>query len=80
MTKIACEFSPEPFRVNHIRKTLEERFALTLDLLTKTVMRDEVDVLQSILARDGDVAPICYEIQCFCQSEFYKKWTVSGLR
>jgi len=60
----------QPIRINHIRKTLEKGSRLKSDLSTEPVMRYELDVLQSVFARDRYVAPIRDEFDRFGNAEF----------
>jgi len=43
----------KPFSIYHLPKTLEERFALWLDLFTEAIVRYQLDILQTILLGDG---------------------------
>ena len=55
-------YSPQPLRVDDLRQTLKERIALALDLLREPIVGDEVDILQPVLARHRDVAPVRDEV------------------
>ena len=64
---------PEPLLVNHLRQPLKERIALLFNLLAQTIMRDKVDIRQSIFLGHGDVAPVGNEVHGFRGAEFCRK-------
>lgn len=44
--------------VNHLRQTLKKYVTLLPDLLVKAVMRNEVNILKSVLLRHSNVGAI----------------------
>ena len=52
------ECVPKQSRINYLQKALQERLALKFDLFTETVVRYQLDVLQTVLSRDSYIAPV----------------------
>jgi len=48
--------------VNHLGQPLNECIALLFDLLAQAIVGDEVDIHQSVLLGDGDIAPVGDEV------------------
>ena len=65
-------YAPQPLRIDHLRQALEERLGLQLDLPRELEVRDEVDVLQPVLLRHGDVAPVGDQVDALGLAEFFQ--------
>ena len=67
------KFVSEPFLINYLRQALKERIALLLYLLAQAMMRDEVDIHQSIFLGHGDIASFGNEVRSSSQVEFCRQ-------
>ena len=51
--------------------TLKECIAPRFDLLAQAIVGNEVDIHESVLLGDGDIAPVGDEVHRFGHSKFY---------
>ena len=70
MTIVKLNNIPQPVRLNHFRKTFEERLALQLDLFSESVMRYKMDIGKTIFSRYSNLAAVGHEINAFCDAKF----------